>query len=818
MIFIFDQKGNSKATVKSGNLHQGSNLADEIIVLAPIDPASVVTMSARLPNGLYIYPALAENGKDPISLEKLETDEVLRDPAGTVYSAFRILVPAPMTQYAGILTVQFTFTMANIANKDENGVTLISKGQTVTTTALSLVVEPGTPILAPTYTKNEFENITKYLNAALSAQGNAEASADNAAGSAYAAAGSAYAAAGSASAAGKSAEEAKQWAIAAENRNLNLRNGEKRGSLVQLPADAEKAQKEPTRDHQVLLGENPPANPDDLLEVDQVFGVRQDGTVYAKGEPKDPEDLIRRCDAPPLIEPKENGGAAQIYGVYAKSDIFPNGKQTAFPSSPSVIKKGWIPFRSEYGDLLVPLEPHSDNAAASKEFVNSSIATATSTFRGTFDMTEADFKKLDWQTKFSDKSYYVEKNDYAFLYQNFTGGTTVYTRYKWNGTSWSKEYNLNNSGFTAAQWNAINSGITKGEISNLWSGIGEKLDLIQPPEKGEMGRIYCVFAKDNIAPNGRQGYLKFSANGVLEGIVPVRNTGGNILVPETPTEPKHAASKGYVDSKMGSGSYADTAAFWKVTSGNELKISKGEWTSTSASPGLMHIGYSWSGGSDASILAYRFGNGGGGIAGLGAKWLDLGGTENTNNNEVGALYGVKKICSTKKHLYLSFEEGENNITSIVPSNPLMMLGSSDHKFWKVYADEITANSIVGTATRASKLTSGNVGSDFEPVYFYNGVPQKCTIPVIYAAGTLTVSASGSPDIEHTVIASNKAWNTGLIAIATYVYENGENKQVSVSEVTEYFTSGMHSPSFNIYIYNPPVNKEIKVNWMLIKAN
>lgn len=811
MIFIFDQKGNSKATVKSGNLHQGSNLADEIIVLAPIDPSSVVTMSARLPNGLYIYPALAENGKDPIALENLETDKVLRDPAGIVYSAFRILVPAPMTQYAGILTVQFTFTMANIAKK-ENGVTLISEGQTVTTTAISLVVEPGTPMLAPTYTEDKFGDIMTYLNAALSAQDSAEVSAGNAAKSEGNAA-------ESASAAGKSAEEAKQWAIAAGNRvNLNLRNGEKRGSLVQAPSDAEKAQKEPTREHQVLLGENPPANTDDLLEVGQVFGVRQDGTVYAKGEPKDPEDLIRRCDAPPLIEPEENGGATKIYGVYAKSDSFPNGKQTAFPSSPSVIKKGWIPFRSEYGDLLVPIEPHADNAAASKEFVNSSIATATSTFRGTFDMTEADFKKLAWQTKYSDKSYYVEKNDYAFLYQNFTGGTTVYTRYKWNGTSWSKEYNLNNSGFTVAQWNAINSGITKGEISNLWSGIGEKLDLIPPPERNQMGRIYCVFAKDDIDPNGRQGYLKFSANGVEEGIVPTRNTEGNILVPETPTKPEHAASKGYVDSKMGSGSYADTAAYWKVTSGNELKITKGEWTSTSASPGLMHIGHTWAEGSDASIRAYRFGNGGGGIAGFGAKWLDLGGTETTNNNEVGALYGVKKICSTNKDVYLSFEEGGSSITSIVPSNDLMTLGSSDHKFLQVYASTITATSIVGTATRASKLTSGSVGNNSTPVYFYDGKPEQCTNPVIYAAGTLTVAASGSPSSTHTVIADTMSWSTGLIAIATYVYANGENKQVSVSEVSKSNSSTMGSPQFTIAIFNPPVNKQIKINWMLIKVN
>lgn len=893
MIFIFDQKGNSKATIPSGSLHQGSNLADEIIVLAPISPSSVVTMSARLPNGLYVYPVLAENGKDPIALEKLETDEVLRDPAGIVYSAFRILVPAPMTQYAGILTVQFTFTMANIAKKDENGVTLISKGQTVTTTALSLVVEPGTPILAPTYTKNEFENITKYLNAALTAQGNAEASADNAAKSEGNAA-------DSASAAGKSAEEAKQWAIAAENRNLNLRNGEKLGSLVQVAADAEKAQKEPTRDHQVLLGENPPANPDDLLEVGRVFGVRQDGTVYAKGEPKDPEDLIRRCDAPPLIEPEEKGGASQIYGVYAKSDSFPNGKQTAFPSSPSVIKKGWIPFRSEYGDLLVPLEPHADNAAASKEFVNSSIATNTATFRGTFDLTEGGLNELPWQEEDPNGEYYVKNNDYAFLYQSSPStGSHRYIRYKWVASTGRKgsfvaEYELNSSGFTAAQWNAINSGITKGEILNLWSGIGEKLDLIPPPERNQLGRIYCVFAKDDIDPNGRQGYLRFSANGVVEGIVPTRNKGGNILVPDTPRENDHATSKGYVDrnfrqiidnpgkgywcymaystdgktthqgkvkydgsavpyilaarvangqltapnqeifqpsedqyvsrryvdSKMGSGSYADTAAYWKVTSANELKISKGEWTSTPASPGLMHIGHTWAGGSDASIRAYRFGNGGGGTAGLGAKWLDLGGTENTNKNEVGALYGVKKICSTNKDAYLSFEEDSSNITFIVPSTALMCLGSSTFKFLNVYAEKITATSgVIGTATKANALTS-SAGSASEPVYFEGGKPKKCagtTVrkDVVIATGTAYGYASSNTIkvwFPSTVsIAANK-----LMALATYVYDDGENKQVSVSAVTA--STGLNGTAgfeFTIAIYNPPA-KAFNVNWVVME--
>ncbi len=816
MIFIFDQKGNSKATVKSGNLHQGSNLADEIIVLAPISPSSVVTMSARLPNGLYVCPVLAENSKNPLDLERLKTDEVLCDPAGAVYSAFRILVPASMTQYAGILTVQFTFTLANIAVKDENGVTLISKGQTVTTTAVSLNVEPGTPTLAPKYTENNFNDITNYLNAALSAQNNAGNSAN------YAAKSEGNAA-DSASAAGKSAEEAKQWAIAAENRNLNLRNGEKRGSLVQVPSNAEKAQKEPTREHQVLFGENPPANADDLLEVGQMFGVRQDGTVYAKGEPKDPEDLIRRCDAPPLIEPEENGGATQIYGVYAKSDSFPNGKQTAFPSSPSVIKKGWIPIRSEYGDLWVPLEPHADYAAASKAFVNSSIATNTATFRGTFDLTEGGLNKLPWQENDPEGNYYVKNNDYAFLYQSSpSSGSHRYIRYKWVARagrkgSFEKEYELNSSGFTAAQWGAINSGITETVIENLRRSIDGKRALIPPPAKGEVGKLYCSIPIDDNLPQGKQGSIPYSHTSVAAGVVPVRTENGNILVPATPTESNHAASKGYVDSKLGSGSYADTAARWKVT-GDELKISKGTWSSTSTSPGIMNIGKTWVGGSAASIRAYRFGNGGGGTAGLGAKWLDLGGTENTNKNEVGALYGIKKICSTNKDVYLSFEEGSSNITSIVPSNALMCLGSSTFKFLNVYAEKITVtSSIIGTASKAAALTS-SAGSDVAPVYFESGVPKKCINPVIYAAGTLTVTASGSPSSTHTVIASNMSWSTGLIAIATYVYTDGENKQVSVSEVSKSSSTTMGSPQFTIAIYNPPVNKQIKVNWMLIKVN
>ena len=512
MIFIFDQKGNCKATLPSGSLHQGSNLADEIIVLAPIADSAVVTMSARLPNGLYIYPALAENSENPIALEKLETREVLRAPAGTVYSAFHILVPATMTQYAGTLTVQFTFTMGHNPGKDENGEASFSAGQTVTTTALALTVEPGAPILAPKYTADDFGKITAYLNAA-----------------------------------NESAEEAEKWAKEVKSRTLNLRNGEKFGSLVQVPVEEEKTPQEPTREYQVLLGENPPGDENDIFEIGDRFRVRSDGSVYAPGTPTGDNDLIRRCDAPPLIAPEKKGGATMIYGVYAKSDSKPNGQQAAFPASPSVVQKGWIPFRSEYGDLLVPAAPSADNAAASKAFVNSSISTNTATFRGTWEKQE--FLLIPWQDKDPKMDYYVDSNDYAFAEYKDNAGNTVYDRYKWS-RRWSFEYSMNTTGFTVAQWEAINSGITNAVIESLRSSINGKRDLIPPPAKGDVGRVYCSIPIDDDHPQGMQGAMPYSPTKIASGVIPVRTANGNILVPLTPTEPMHAASKSYVDSKV----------------------------------------------------------------------------------------------------------------------------------------------------------------------------------------------------------------------------------------------------------------------------
>lgn len=103
----------------------------------------------------------------------------------------------------------------------------------------------------------------------------------------------------------------------------------------------------------------------------------------------------------------------------------------------------------------IPAQASSENKLADKDFVNSSIATSTATFRGTFDTLEAL------------KATQADKNDYAFWVHKDEDGNTCYDKYTYTGTEWKFEYRLNNSSFTAAQWAALNSGVTADVIKAL---------------------------------------------------------------------------------------------------------------------------------------------------------------------------------------------------------------------------------------------------------------------------------------------------------------------------------------------------------------
>ena len=126
--------------------------------------------------------------------------------------------------------------------------------------------------------------------------------------------------------------------------------------------------------------------------------------------------------------------------------------------------------------LLIPSAASSLNQLADKAFVNSSIATASATFRGTYNLV-SDLNLTVSATHaqigaalagaVSDE----DNNDYAFVQVPTSDATPTQIakteRYKFNGTAWEYEYDLNNSGYTDDQWAAINSGITAALVSKL---------------------------------------------------------------------------------------------------------------------------------------------------------------------------------------------------------------------------------------------------------------------------------------------------------------------------------------------------------------
>ena len=114
---------------------------------------------------------------------------------------------------------------------------------------------------------------------------------------------------------------------------------------------------------------------------------------------------------------------------------------------------------------MIPNQASAENQLADKNFVNSSIATNTANFMGTFTSL-ADIEAIPNPTN----------NDYAFLETTDSAGNTLYDRYKYNAEDdeWLFEYELNNSGFTAEQWATINSGLTQSSVAQaIADAIGQ---------------------------------------------------------------------------------------------------------------------------------------------------------------------------------------------------------------------------------------------------------------------------------------------------------------------------------------------------------
>jgi len=141
---------------------------------------------------------------------------------------------------------------------------------------------------------------------------------------------------------------------------------------------------------------------------------------------------------------------------------------------------------------------------ATKDFVNSSIATNTATFRGTYNLVTdlgLAVTATEEQTAATIAAHLAslvppvvpENNDYCFVRVPYNDGPVDPThieridRYKCTVTTvgettrtWVYEFSLNNSSFTEVQWSAINSGITAAKVTKL-DGIsaGAQVNVVE---------------------------------------------------------------------------------------------------------------------------------------------------------------------------------------------------------------------------------------------------------------------------------------------------------------------------------------------------
>ena len=221
----------------------------------------------------------------------------------------------------------------------------------------------------------------------------------------------------------------------------------------------------------------------------------------------------------------------------------------------------------------LPNDVSKENKLTTENFVNSSIATNTAYFRGTFDSVE------DLEAYEGEKT----DNDYAFVRTVDEFGAISFNRYKYNSQSesWEYEYTLNNSSFTSAQWEAINSGITAELVAKIgdFSAIGPFpiLDdtLMTATNVLSALKINELFGYE-LGQNENGNYLK-CANGLLvcwgkAKDIPTNPNTKTVILPMRYKDTDFSAIITSNSNYYGSSEANNTC---EIISNNELKVSSG---------------------------------------------------------------------------------------------------------------------------------------------------------------------------------------------------------------------------------------------------
>ena len=166
---------------------------------------------------------------------------------------------------------------------------------------------------------------------------------------------------------------------------------------------------------------------------------------------------------------------------------------------------------------LIPNQASPENQLVDENFVNSSISTNTANYISNNGQPFTSVAQLEAY------SGPVSNNDYAFVTGTDSAGNTFYDRYKATVAegviSWAFEYRLNNSSFTAAQWAAIESGITASQVANYNAHLANR-DNPHSVTKEQVGLGNVDNTPDSLKPvsQAQAAALALKADKVVDAV------------------------------------------------------------------------------------------------------------------------------------------------------------------------------------------------------------------------------------------------------------------------------------------------------------
>ena len=191
-----------------------------------------------------------------------------------------------------------------------------------------------------------------------------------------------------------------------------------------------------------------------------------------------------------------------------------------------------------------PVSGHYPTTGAVQEFVNSSVATNTATFRGNFTLADLGltYPATNAQIASSLNSHTwpsgetPTNNDYVYVeIQNpeTTGIDDKVERFKYDGSSWAYEYTLNNSSFTPAEKAALESRIDSTKVTEYTAHVNDS--------------SIHVTTSDKEAWDGKQEALPTSGTASDTYVV---NISGNAATATSATTASNYASGGGIDTAL----------------------------------------------------------------------------------------------------------------------------------------------------------------------------------------------------------------------------------------------------------------------------